>query len=446
MQGLYAELWKIKIIQIKEIHGLDSEQVKETLFLIAAEMYNRQQISVNEAIFENYANELKYLKSEQIVLSQGKDIQFFHQSFYDYLFARQFVETRSSIAGYLKRENQTILVRAALKMILNYLREVDAPSYIKQVKSLLGNKKIRFHIHHLILSTIAAAETPSVDEKRLLRSIVEKNKIFLITFCEHCSIGWINYVIESGIIDKMLFPGKETYLVRQFRKFRKNILRSKGKTSIATPDNVLQNIAVVLLQRCISGAPEIVLPHLEKFSDKDIVLNILYYLNSWNSPEALALLESCRPISIGDWRYSKILEDLVSVNPAYVFEKVKDFITDDHFSSSNDQHIKENLLKKLFEFFPEPTSNFILGYFIERIDDQKRDYRNKPLIQDYIIYDISFDAEYFHGNSFLFHQLLNHLKSSASKNNGLFPILPRCESYFLALPGGPKGDYLCLFR
>ncbi len=420
LQGLYAELWKIKILQIKEIHNLSNELLKETLFLLAGEMYKNQQISVSETGFEDYTNELKYLLSEQIVLSQGKDLQFFHQSFYDYVFSRRFVETRSSIFKYLKQENQSILVRAALKMILNYLREVDAQSYFKQIKALLGNKTIRFHIHHLILSTIAAVEAPSSDEKILVNAIVKGNQTFFITFCEHSSNGWISYFMSSGLIDEMLFSKKKSYFVSQFQKIWKSILHFGVKPTPISPGNTLENLGIIMLQRNISREPEIVLPYLKKLTSKEVVINILYYLDDWNRPEAIALLESFGQLPFADWRYSKILEDLVAINPTYVFEKIKDFLIDSDSHNQNDQHRKENLLDKLFEFLPEPTFNFIFQYFIDRIESSKIDYESKPLIKDYIIYDINFDREHLHGNSFLFQQLLNYLKEAANANNPFY--------------------------
>ena len=437
IQGLYSELWKIKITNVKEVHMLETERIKETLFLIAAEMYRHQKISVKEASFETFATELKYLKSEQIINSQRGELQFFHQSFYDYVFARQFVETRSSVLSYIHQENQSILARAALKMILNYLREIDPQSYDRQVSVLLKNKKIRFHVHHLIITTVAVIDKPSIAEKKLLQSVIKRDKMFFITFCEQSSLNWINYFIQSGLIDEMLFPRQLPTLVKQFHKITKCFRFFKNKSADILSAKPLQNLALVMLQRNIAGAPAVVLPYLKKIENKEIVLNILFHLSDWTTPGALAILESCGSLRFDDYRHSKILEDLVSVKPEYVFEKIKDWLVDGDSSTTNDLHRKEGLLKKLFEFLPEPTFQFLFQYFIRLIDGQNYHNENKPLIQDYIIYDINFDEEHLHGNSFVFQQLLGYLKDSAETN----------QEFFMAfLEQNIKSQYLAVQR
>ncbi len=420
IQGLYSELWNAKIDSIRELHQLDTGRVKDALFLIAAEMYRRQQIAVSEKSFDTYANELKYLKSEQLITFDNTGLQFFHQSFYDYVFARQFVESRSSLFRYLKKQNQSILARAALKMILNYLREVDPESYLKQVSRLLNNRTIRFHVHHLVLSTVAAVEIPTVKEKELLHKIIKKDKIFFIPFCEQVSGGWISYFIQCGLIDEMLFPEKVSGLTRPLKHLLKKLPFLTSKSDEIAMAKPLNNLALAMLQKNISVSPELVLPYLKRLENKTVVLNLLYHLNDWGVDGAIAVLESCGEINLSEFRYSGIFEHLLPVNPNYVFERTKAWLVDASSNISNDQHRKETLLEKLFETIPELTFQYLFQYFTDRIDELKYDDPNKPLIQDYIIYDINFDLEHLHGDPFLFQQMLVFLQESAKANSEFY--------------------------
>jgi hypothetical protein len=55
-------------------------------------MYEVQQITITNQFKEEYPKEFNFLESNYILTEDAKGIQFFHQTFYDFVFAKQFVK------------------------------------------------------------------------------------------------------------------------------------------------------------------------------------------------------------------------------------------------------------------------------------------------------------------------------------------------------------------
>lgn len=96
---------------------------------------------------EDYPTEFIFLKSKGIVIEEkDKSLRFFHQSFYDYLFAKKFIEEKGSLIKYIKTNKQSLESRSGLKMIISYLSISDRNEYIRITKYILQSNGIRFHI------------------------------------------------------------------------------------------------------------------------------------------------------------------------------------------------------------------------------------------------------------------------------------------------------------
>jgi hypothetical protein len=66
--------------------------IKKVLYSIAYKMYEVQQITITNQFKEEYPKEFNFLESNYILTEDAKGIQFFHQTFYDFVFAKQIVK------------------------------------------------------------------------------------------------------------------------------------------------------------------------------------------------------------------------------------------------------------------------------------------------------------------------------------------------------------------
>ena len=179
---LYSILWRQKVV-IKDY--VEKLQMKEFLNKVASEMYDTQQISIPiQKFYDKYSNEIENLSSNGIIINSGREIQFFHQTFYDFVFAKQFCEGNNSLIKYLNENWQGLKVRSSLKMILGFLRDTNHKDYIRQLNQLLFGKRIRFHIKLLLIHLLGFEEKPTDQEKLFVTEKVLKDQKFRNLFIE----------------------------------------------------------------------------------------------------------------------------------------------------------------------------------------------------------------------------------------------------------------------
>src|SRR5690606_5221474 len=162
LQDLYSHLWRHKIIGNRSFNTVkvDYEKVTQFVFELASKMYEIQQINVDQRLFEDrYAEEIIYLRTEGIINTTDK-IEFFHQSFFDYSFARNFTNENKNLTEDILSRHQGLFIRSKIKQILNYRRSVNEIQYDKDIEELVLNDKIRFHIKLLVLQQVAFQQQP----------------------------------------------------------------------------------------------------------------------------------------------------------------------------------------------------------------------------------------------------------------------------------------------
>lgn len=82
------------------IRKVSKDNLLSLLDGLVTKMYQRQELSVHLREFETiYDAELKYLLSNGfLTITQNGQVQFFHQTLFDYVYARRFTE-RGQFAG-----------------------------------------------------------------------------------------------------------------------------------------------------------------------------------------------------------------------------------------------------------------------------------------------------------------------------------------------------------
>ena len=197
---LYDGLWE------KFVIGIDAnkrEKVLELLDTMVAVMYQRQELFVCKKEFESkYNDELNYLLSNGLLLctSNGR-MQFFHQTMFDYVYARRFVENKYDLLKELSNQHQGLFSRAAVKSIFSFLRETNPILYIQNMDSLLFEKgeteeyKYRFHLKSLILSNMAFFDEPKKEELQLINRKIFNHDLYMGVIFESVHNGnWLDAI------------------------------------------------------------------------------------------------------------------------------------------------------------------------------------------------------------------------------------------------------------
>lgn len=195
---LYDGLWR------KFVIGIDvnrREKLLELLDAMVAVMYKRQELFVYKKEFESkYNDELNYLFSNGLLLSTSNGrVQFFHQTMFDYVYARRFVENNYDLLEDLSNQHQGLFSRAAVKSIFSFLRETNPILYIQNMDSLLFEKgeteeyKYRFHLKSLILSNMVFFDEPKPEELQLIDRKIFYHALYMGVIFESVHNGkWLN--------------------------------------------------------------------------------------------------------------------------------------------------------------------------------------------------------------------------------------------------------------
>lgn len=207
LQDLYSELWHQKLSNPSNfINGLNSGKVIDLIYSISDTMFENQEINSTSIPFQDRcANELRYLESSSIIVRNNDLIEFFHQSFFEYAIARNFVSNRKNIAKDIKEKHQGLFLRSKIHQILNYKRSVDPSSYSNDIKEIINDESIRFHIKALVLQLIAFQDSPISPEISLIKSqFNNNNKLKELFVSYYHGMGWLDVFIKNDWILDMI--------------------------------------------------------------------------------------------------------------------------------------------------------------------------------------------------------------------------------------------------
>ncbi|PRP65867.1 ATP-binding protein [Nonlabens agnitus] len=210
LQDLYSELWRQKVL--RKSNMITSRKPSDFIFAVAEKMYEKQVISIDSLLFEDeYDKEIIYLKSTGII-NQGNKVEFFHQSFFDYAYARNFLKSEKDLVKNLLNRHQGLYVRSKVKQVLNYKRNVDFEDYINDVESLLKHSDIRFHIKLLVMQQLAFQEEPTIEEQDIVEQFIFIDQDLCSAFASLImGSGWQYFFIDRNIFTKSIEEDDNTY-------------------------------------------------------------------------------------------------------------------------------------------------------------------------------------------------------------------------------------------
>jgi hypothetical protein len=168
--SLFSTFWERKRQSIKSRHA--GVRFNDTIARIADAASNRQALSVPFEVLDegDFWQDANVLVSEHVLARDGDRIAFFHEAFFDYAFARQWVSQGESLVAFLSRDEQDLFRRAQTRQILHHLHEREPSRFRDELEALLASADIRFHIKDVALAVFAELDSPtSADVETAMR-------------------------------------------------------------------------------------------------------------------------------------------------------------------------------------------------------------------------------------------------------------------------------------
>jgi len=199
LQSLYDEIWTEFILTKPSVYLISSQNLILAIKEFADGMYNSQQLYLNGKNFESrFINEINYLSTEGIIsYSADRKIQFIHQSFFDYAYARTFIENGKKITVSLYTQHQGLFIRSRTKQVLTYLRELNPEEYIEELDSIIFGD-YRFHLKLMLLNNLGFYPDPKEQEQEWVQNRLIKDDFLFKLFIESIyTIEWFRFFLEK---------------------------------------------------------------------------------------------------------------------------------------------------------------------------------------------------------------------------------------------------------
>ncbi|HLO98695.1 MAG TPA: hypothetical protein VK171_08895, partial [Fimbriimonas sp.] len=221
---LFERYWEFKLNRIRQVHG-DFTSLFNLLDEILAEMTRAQSFSVLlEKYRQPHLHLVETLLTEGVLIQDGKRLSFFHESFFDYLFASRFVNTGKDLLEFLHSREQHLFIRGMVRQILSHIRSQDRQVYLRTLKGLLSAPTIRFHIKRLVFQWLRASPAPQNDEWEVVKGLRANGDPDVVLWAD-ASLGalpWFNLLDETGWIAEELTcgePERETWAANYVVRF-----------------------------------------------------------------------------------------------------------------------------------------------------------------------------------------------------------------------------------
>lgn len=166
-------------------------------------MTERQQLSAPVSVLDNYSNAADILVSEGLLVVSRGQLNFFHESFFDHVFARAFINRNQSLVELLTSTQQHLFRRTQIRQILESLRQNDPHRYLTELSELLSCSSVRFHIKSAACQWLNSVENPTNSEFLIVSQFDQTPEKFHPLFRKAVfSTNWFDLLNRNEWINK----------------------------------------------------------------------------------------------------------------------------------------------------------------------------------------------------------------------------------------------------
>jgi hypothetical protein len=199
--SLFEAFWERKRLASKaRRHDV---RFNEVVARVANAASDRQVLSVPIEVLDDgdLIEDANVLVSEDVLARDGDRIAFFHETFFDYAFARQWVSRSESLLDFLRRDEQELFRRAQVRQILQHLRDREPERSVEEVEAVLTSLDVRFHIKETVIAVLANVPAPTSDEAELvLRVAATKPRFEQRLWQQLRQPQWFGRFAQDGLI------------------------------------------------------------------------------------------------------------------------------------------------------------------------------------------------------------------------------------------------------
>lgn len=122
---------------------------------LVASMSDRESLHAPDAVLDMFpVLEVAALVSAGVLVRDGSHVRFFHETYFDFIFARGFVKSGHQLHDFLTKSGQHLFRRAQTRQVLEYLAGCDLELFRRTVVQLLTSTTIRSHLLDVVVGVL----------------------------------------------------------------------------------------------------------------------------------------------------------------------------------------------------------------------------------------------------------------------------------------------------
>jgi hypothetical protein len=207
LQELYEALWRQRIAAVPPNSPPPDERIAAIYRLVEA-MQNSRQIAMAVGVLDDYPQSAAYLEGVNFIRREGHNYLFFHQTLFDYCYARRFIAQGRSLSQEILDGPQGLFERSQMVQVLAYLRGADDTIYRRELNSLLFSDRLRVHLKLLLIGWFGSLPNPTSAEWQIARLFTQtdesRHRFFQAISGNN---GWFEHI--KTIMPTMLSSGEE---------------------------------------------------------------------------------------------------------------------------------------------------------------------------------------------------------------------------------------------
>ncbi len=148
--------------------------------------------------------QVQALVSEDVLVRDESGFTFFHESYFDFLFARSFIGAGKNLVEFLQEHGQALFRRAQTRQVLDHLLATDQRRFYGTAVELLGCDRIRSHIKQMVVDLLRhvpheAMDWAPLDELAWSGSWISRKLVGLLR-----QPGWFDAADSLGMWERWL--------------------------------------------------------------------------------------------------------------------------------------------------------------------------------------------------------------------------------------------------
>lgn len=151
------------------------------------------------------------LASEHVIVLADGRYRFFHETFFDYAFARRFAQTGGRLLDLLLSGEQHLFRRAQVRQVLSFLRANDPQRYVKELQAVLTEDRVRFHVKRVVFQFLSTTADPTQAEWVVLCELeaAQPKWVAHVNRVVSNHVGWFDRVDAAGFLESGLSSGEK---------------------------------------------------------------------------------------------------------------------------------------------------------------------------------------------------------------------------------------------